>query len=76
MRRKKIRATKKNKEIIRNYKKVKSILDFCDDVNIKTTCSKCKRKYVIRTHHPELFTEEVKENFVCLLCEYKREKRK
>ena len=68
MKRKKIKATKKNKEIIRNYKKIKSILTFCGDTNIKMTCLKCKETMAIRTHHPELFTEEVKKNYICLIC--------
>jgi len=70
MKRKKIKATKKNKEIIRNYKKVKSILNFCGDVNVKITCSKCREIIAIRTHKPELYTEEVRKKYICLNCNY------
>lgn len=68
MKRKKIRATKKNKEKIRKYKKKQGILAFCGDTNIKVTCSKCRRTLKVRTHRPELYTEKVRNNYVCLLC--------
>ena len=32
------------------------------------TCKKCKRVYEIRVNNPELYTEEVKRNWVCLNC--------
>lgn len=68
MKRKKIRATKKNKEKIKKYKESTDMLKFCGDTNVKVVCTKCKRTSKIRTHNPELFTEEVRKNFVCLLC--------
>lgn len=72
MKRKKIKATKENKKIIKKYKKSKSILNFCGDTKIKITCSKCKEVSIIRTHYPELFTKEVKKNYKCLMCRSRR----
>lgn len=66
MKRKKIRATKKNKEVIREYKKLNRGISI-----LNITCSKCKRTFKIRTHRPELYTEEVIKSFVCLLCRNK-----
>lgn len=68
MKRKKIRATKKNKEKIKGYKVDISLDHFLGIERLKLTCSKCKRDFVIRSHNPELYTEEVRKNYVCLLC--------
>lgn len=37
---------------------------------IKLTCSKCRREYKIRINidHEDLYTKEVKKNYICLLC--------
>lgn len=68
MRRKKIRAIKKNREIIKKYKKEINIFEFCGDIHIKMVCLKCKEIYFIRTHRPELYTEELKKNYICVIC--------
>jgi len=68
MKRKKIRATKKNKEKIKNYKQEISLNHFSGIEKIKLTCTKCKREFVIRSHNPELYTEELRKKYVCLIC--------
>lgn len=61
-------ATNVNKEAIRNYKKQVNTLHFCGDTIVKIVCIKCKEVSDIRTHRPELYTKEIKENYVCLNC--------
>lgn len=73
MRRKKLykprkKAINENREAIRNYKKQVNALHFCGDMIVKMDCIKCKEVFNIRTHYPELFTEELKKNYVCLIC--------
>ena len=65
MRRKKIRATKKNKEIIRKSRKANRYLR-----SIGLTCSKCNIQIRINTTNPELYTKEVREKYICLNCNY------
>ena len=72
MRRKKIKATKKNKELIRAYKQEITLEHFLGLEKIKLTCLKCKKETIIRTYNLELYTEEVRKNWLCLLCEYKK----
>jgi len=68
MRRKKSYGKKKkpaniNKEIIRRYRKSNKGLR-----SVGLTCSKCKADIRINTNNPELYTEELKKNYVCLNC--------
>ena len=32
------------------------------------TCSKCKKEFEIRVNHPDMYTDEVRKSWVCLLC--------
>ena len=68
MKRKKIKAIKQNKEIIRAYKQEISIEHFAGLEKVKLTCIKCQTVYHILAHHPELYTEKVRENYICLTC--------
>jgi len=68
VKRKKIRAIKKNKELIKTYKKEITLDHFLGLEKIKLTCIKCQTTYNISTHRPELYTEEVLRNYICLLC--------
>ena len=34
-------------------------------------CKLCKRKFEIRTNDPDLYTPEVKKNWICLNCKFK-----
>lgn len=35
-------------------------------------CSKCRREYKIHTNNTELYTEEIINNWVCVLCNLKK----
>jgi hypothetical protein len=37
-------------------------------IYIKVHCTKCGKNEDIRTNNPELYTEEVKKNWICILC--------
>lgn len=63
MRRKKIRATKRNKEIIKESRKANRYLR-----SIGLTCKKCDIQIRVNTTQPELYTKEVRENYICLNC--------
>lgn len=68
MKRKKIIATKKNKELIKAYKEEITLSHFSGLETIKLTCIKCKIVFHISTYYPELYTEELRKDYVCLLC--------
>lgn len=56
-------AKKQNIAKVRDYKKCNNYLE-----RIKITCIKCKTVIFINSNRPELYTKEVKENYVCLNC--------
>ena len=39
---------------------------------VKLTCKKCNRNYEIKSKNKELYTEELKNNYICLLCRERR----
>lgn len=43
---------------------------------VRLICSKCGRSRLVRTNNIELYTDEVKENNVCVFCQYDRAGRK
>lgn len=69
MRRKKYFKTRKkpatniNKEVIKKYRKASKGLR-----SVGLTCNKCKLEIRVNTTHPELYTEKLKKNYVCLNC--------
>ena len=52
-----------NKEVISESRKANRYLK-----GIGLTCKKCKLEIRVNTTRPELYTEELKENYVCLNC--------
>ena len=65
--RKKKPATDINKEVIKQYKKSNRGLR-----SIGLICKKCHIEIRVNTTQPELYTEEVKKNYVCLNCRGKK----
>lgn len=69
MRRKKSYKIKKksainiNKEVIRKSRKANRYLK-----SIGLTCKKCNIIIRVNTTNPDLYTEEVKKNYICLNC--------
>jgi hypothetical protein len=43
-------------------------------VSVRVTCSKCDRTRLVRTTQPELYTKEVRENYLCLECKPRRQR--
>ena len=75
MRRKKSYKTRKkpvvniNKETIKKYRKANRYLR-----SIGLTCNNCHIEIRVNTTRPELYTDEVKKNYVCLNCRGRKEK--
>jgi hypothetical protein len=63
VKRKKIKASKQNKKVIKGYRQSNRYL-----TGIVLTCSKCSVVIKVNTTRPELYTEEVRKNWVCLNC--------
>jgi len=61
------KVKQKSEEVIKKYRKLNRYLR-----SIGLTCKECKIVIRINTTKPELYTKEVKENYVCLNCRGKR----
>jgi hypothetical protein len=73
MRRKKFTSkskSKKNSKQLRDYiKKRKKVLGISKCRHfIKMTCIKCKREFKIRVNDKSIYTKEMIQNYICLLC--------
>jgi hypothetical protein len=40
---------------------------------INVVCSKCGKKLIVNANKKEIYTEEVKSNWVCIFCSFKKE---
>ena len=69
MKKRKTGIKKKRKEYIKKAKHQRT--------NVRTItlkCKECKRVYKINTTKPEIYTEEVKKNWLCLTHQIKRKR--
>ena len=65
----KLTAKGKNKRIIKRVKSQVKLIH-----SIKLICSVCKKEYFIDTTRPELYTDEIKKNWKCIICKpFKKE---
>lgn len=39
---------------------------------VRLTCNKCKKIKELHTTRPEIYTEEVRRNYICLFCKSKK----
>ena len=57
------------KRIFKEHRKSNKVL------GVKLICTKCNEEHFVRTHQPEIYTEEVREKWTCLMCTpFKRER--
>ncbi len=55
------------------YKKTTTIINLKCSKMINPICKKMKGEWQINTTKPEIYTEEIRKNWVCLLCKYTKE---
>ncbi len=70
MKRKKLTS----KQQLKKAKKKLKSLGRRNKTFIKLICQGCKREFKIRTNDKSIYTEEVKANWYCLICNLKRRK--
>jgi hypothetical protein len=60
------------KQLKDEQKKIKKSYRWWTEIEL--TCSICKRIFIVNTTQPNIYTKEVKDKTICLLCKSKKEK--